>query len=680
MTTRRELEARMQHAGAKILADHPNGLRAREVWQRVLAKDPTLENEYRSLGFEMPLENVFRLSNLKLVRAGWVRRNSSRWFLTSVGRNALASYPDVERFYQQAGERDRYWQGRRDAFGRVEHLIEAVTSGSWLAASDLAAETGLEVTALVHWLQGTWPEGWWRVLEDDGRLPAEAHSNDVERAGWLDLLGDDGVNVGQGRADPLQRVAVGDVATTVVPAATRSGRGAWLVRGSDVRGADPTGENLIKMLWLPGGVVSLSASQLRDLPEGASIEQVRAAVNGDYPSVAERERRRLSTEFHVFLSIMRPGDIVLTHDGTEVYLGVITGPPAFRATVASRANLQRQVEWLDPDKPLDFFSDLPDELAARVSNSDTDLIDLADFLAELAALAGGDEPPQPEATLMDVPETLADKLFVAHQWLQECVELLRDRAQLIFYGPPGTGKTYLARHLAVHLAGGKPENVKLVQFHPAYSYEDFFQGYRPQPGGGFDIADGPFARLVKAARDHPSDPHVLIIDEINRGNLAKIFGELYFLLEYRDKGVVDLLYGGDDGIGFTLPRNVVILGTMNTADRSIALVDTAMRRRFWFVELHPEEPPTSEMLGRWLTENKHSDEPARLLAALNACIEDREFRIGPSYLMNETATTEKGLDRIWRTQILPLLEEHHYGDGTDVRATYGLKALRNRIS
>lgn len=193
----------------------------------------------------------------------------------------------------------------------------------------------------------------------------------------------------------------------------------------------------------------------------------------------------------------------------------------------------------------------------------------------------------------------------------------------------------------------------------------------------FDLARGPFRRLVTAALAHPGRPYVLITDEINRGNLAKIFGELYFLLEYRDE-LVNVLYGTEGDRGFSLPRNVIIIGTMNTADRSIALVDTAMRRRFWFTELHPDSPPVRDILARWLDRRGLPDEPARLLAELNGRIEDRDFRVGPSYLMRDSAATGTGLERIWRTQILPLLEEHHYGDGTDVPARYGLDVLRSR--
>jgi len=377
----------------------------------------------------------------------------------------------------------------------------------------------------------------------------------------------------------------------------------------------------------------------------------------------------------------------MTNDGSDIYLGVLTGGPAFVSSVGNRANLQRTVDWRNAAKPLDYGDDLPDEVSARVSNPDADLIELTEFIGDLEQLLG-EEPEQPppprELRLPDITQELANELLVGRDWLQECVELLRDRPQLIFYGPPGTGKTYLAQELARHLTGGKPENVQLVQFHPAYSYEDFFEGYRPSknPSGtvAFDLAAGPFRKLADAARAHPDEPHVLIIDEINRGNLAKVFGELYFLLEYRGRAV-HLLYGSDEGKGFSLPRNVIILGTMNTADRSIALVDAAMRRRFWFCELHPDEPPVRDLLTRWLESKEYPDLAARLLAELNARIEDRDFKIGPSYLMRSAAQSSDGMERIWRTQILPLLEEHHFGDLTraEVVHRYGLDMLRESV-
>jgi 5-methylcytosine-specific restriction enzyme B len=449
------------------------------------------------------------------------------------------------------------------------------------------------------------------------------------------------------------------------------------------------GVNLVRTLWLPQGVCSLPATRLRrDLAVGSTQDMIRAAIEEDYASASSNERARLTASYHAFLTRMRAGDLIVANDGNDLFIGTITGTPGFVTSAERRANLQRTVSWRKSDEPY-VFDDLPAEVYNRVSNPDDEIIDLSDFLGDLELLLG-EEPEQPVTPtsfeLPDADEEIAAKLLIDRGWLQEIIELLRDRPQLIFYGPPGTGKTHLALELADYLTGGNPESVQLVQFHPAYSYEDFFEGYRPRTKDGqvtFELARGPLRRLADAARARPDRPYVLVIDEINRGFLAKIFGELYFLLEYRKRSV-NLLYGSDDGKGFSLPPNVIILGTMNTADRTIALVDVAMRRRFWFAELHPDEIPTRDLLSRWLNEKGIAeDEPARLLAELNASIEDRDFRIGPSYLMRESLYGDQvGLDVVWRAQILPLLEEHYYGDLSrdEVARRYGLAALRRRIA
>lgn len=278
---------------------------------------------------------------------------------------------------------------------------------------------------------------------------------------------------------------------------------------------------------------------------------------------------------------------------------------------------------------------------------------------------------------------LADSLYFDQTWLQKQLDLVERRRQIILHGPPGTGKTLVAMKLAEHIAGSDAYT-ELVQFHPSYTYEDFFQGYRPITGSTgaltYELKDGPLRRISNQAIKNPEFNYVLVIDEINRGNLAKIFGELYFLLEYRERPI-KLQYSQDDEDYFVLPHNLFFIGTMNTSDRSIALLDTAMRRRFSFVELHPEKSPVKDVLSRWLEHHGLDDEPARLLTALNTKIEALEFRIGPSYLMprdNYYRTHE--LEDIWEYDILPLLTEHHYGERVDVERTYGLKALRTQLA
>ena len=269
-------------------------------------------------------------------------------------------------------------------------------------------------------------------------------------------------------------------------------------------------------------------------------------------------------------------------------------------------------------------------------------------------------------------------MLVDRAELEKVADLLWERKQIIFYGPPGTGKTYLASKLARHLTGDGA--VKLVQFHPSYTYEDFFEGFRPEPGGSgaltFTLRAGPFRDFAEVAAANPNTAYILIIDEINRANLAKVFGELYFLLEYRDQSI-SLQYSPDKE--FVLPENLFLIGTMNTADRSIARIDAAMRRRFAFVELDPRKPPVQGLLARWLTEQQLPLDAARLLDELNRRIEDADAAIGPSYLMKEEIyKRDDGLDSVWQYDIMPLLEDFFYGQ-RDLVEHYGLANLRKAI-
>ena len=266
--------------------------------------------------------------------------------------------------------------------------------------------------------------------------------------------------------------------------------------------------------------------------------------------------------------------------------------------------------------------------------------------------------PNPQPDL----QSLAKELLLDVGALRTIEKLLDDKRQVIFQGPPGTGKTYVARRLAECLAGA-PDRVWLVQFHPSYAYEDFVQGIRPTLQGGqagFVLRNGPLLEAAKAARKKPDVKHFLVIDEINRGNLAKVFGELYFLLEYRGEQM--RLQYADAGELFALPGNLYLIGTMNTADRSIALVDLALRRRFHFVEFHPDKPPVRGLLRRWLDEHASGMRwVAEVVDRANAKLDDRQAAIGPSYFMKPDLSKEM-VDLIWEHNVLPYIEERFYGE------------------
>ena len=287
-------------------------------------------------------------------------------------------------------------------------------------------------------------------------------------------------------------------------------------------------------------------------------------------------------------------------------------------------------------------------------------------------------PPPPQGL-----HELAEALCLPVEFLEEIKWLLKDKKQVIFQGPPGTGKTFVAQALALYLAESD-ERLTLVQLHPSYSYEDFVQGYRPTLSDGqptFRLTNGPLLLAADKARAEPQSKHFLVIDEINRGNIAKVFGELYFLLEYRDKAI-RLQYSEPD-TKFTLPKNLYIIGTMNTADRSIALVDLALRRRFHFKEFHPDVEPIKGLLRRWLKTPDNGATAMEWVADVLDCANDqlsgdRHAAIGPSHFMKERLT-EADVERIWKHSVLPYIEERLLGSA-DRMAEFELDALLKKAA
>lgn len=276
-----------------------------------------------------------------------------------------------------------------------------------------------------------------------------------------------------------------------------------------------------------------------------------------------------------------------------------------------------------------------------------------------------------------VEDILKDGCFLERAEIDHLLDRLRTKKNLILQGPPGTGKTWLAKRLAFALMGQKDDSkVRAVQFHPNLSYEDFVRGWRPTGEGKLSLADGVFMEAIKAASKDPSSKFVVVIEEINRGNPAQIFGELLTLLEAGKRTpneALELCYPDADGKRrpVHIPENLYVVGTMNIADRSLALVDLALRRRFAFVGL---EPRLGQVWREWVVK-ECAVEPGlvadieRRIAELNDQIAadarlGKQFRIGHSYVTPahrlEAGDTKKWFQQVVETEIGPLLDEYWF--------------------
>jgi 5-methylcytosine-specific restriction enzyme B len=294
---------------------------------------------------------------------------------------------------------------------------------------------------------------------------------------------------------------------------------------------------------------------------------------------------------------------------------------------------------------------------------------------------------QPEAEY-SVSTAVAD-LFIDPEDFEEIVSTLRRKKNLILQGPPGVGKTYFSKRLAYALIGHKsPDRVGFVQFHPSYAYEDFVQGYRPS-GGGFELKNGHFYQFCqRAVADPDRRPYVFIIDEINRAHLSKVLGELMMLIEADKRGpdwALPLAYARDVSDRFFVPENLYIIGLMNTADRSLAMVDYALRRRFSFVDLEP-----GFASAQFMAHLEARDTPPELvrkliddMSALNEVIAKdtvnlgKGFCIGHSYFCanrNGRPLDFSGYRTIIRSEVLPLLREY-WPDNLDRVATWEERLL-----
>ncbi len=372
-----------------------------------------------------------------------------------------------------------------------------------------------------------------------------------------------------------------------------------------------------------------------------------------------------------FANEIKPGDIVFVKKGVNkiVGRGIVTGDYEYRADSYEDYNHIRTVNWTHNGE-----WEHPGQASMKTL---TDITPYTSYVEKLNALFVDDIIDDDEEEIEKVYPAYSENEFLEEVYIDAddyntLTGLIRTKKNVILQGAPGVGKTYTAKRLAYSMMGEKnPDRVALVQFHQSYTYEDFIEGFRPaSAGNGFEIKKGSFYNFCKKAEEDLENEYFFIIDEINRGNLSKIFGELFMLIENDKRGYsLQLLYSDEK---FNVPDNVYIIGMMNTADRSLAMLDYALRRRFAFYTMNPGF--SSEGFQNYKTnlENEKMDKLIACVENLNNIISADDslgegFCIGHSYFCNIEKVDDAILSNIVEYELIPLLKEYWFDEPTKVK-------------
>lgn len=419
-------------------------------------------------------------------------------------------------------------------------------------------------------------------------------------------------------------------------------------------------------------IMGIGWSEIGDLTQYASKDDMKAAMKEKIDS--SRPYKNAAHATWQFAHDLKPGDIVFVKKGMHqlVGRGVVTSDYFFDSSIDIEYSNLRKMNWTD-----NCLEQPKDHPGQAVMKTLTDITSYTDYVEKLSALfdkdqdVDDDEMPEVSYPFYGIDKFL-DEVYMDEASYNTLVGLVRTKKNVILQGAPGVGKTYAAKRLAYSMMGVKnQERVMMIQFHQSYSYEDFIEGFRPSAAGdGFEIKKGSFYNFCKKAAEDLEHEYFFIIDEINRGNLSKIFGELFMLIENDKRGnALQLLYSDEK---FFVPKNVYIIGMMNTADRSLAMLDYALRRRFAFYEMQPGFESDGFREYRMGLKSQKFDNLINCIKNLNGVITEDEslgegFCIGHSYLCGLDEITHSVLSNIVDYELVPLLKEYWFDEPQKIK-------------
>lgn len=439
------------------------------------------------------------------------------------------------------------------------------------------------------------------------------------------------------------------------------------------------------------GIMGIAREYIGDLNAYESRSAMQKAMQKHHedhpdPTIGATSFKNASLETWQFVHDIKPGDVIFAKRGKHVIIGrgIVESDYFYDDsndhtgdTGAAYRNLRRvrwthKGTWEHPE-------------GAAINKVLTDITPYTEYVAQLNALFEGEENLQEEEVVAaDLPVYTADdflkQVYMTETEYVRLTDLLKRKKNIVLQGAPGVGKTFAAKRLAYSMMGVKdPNRVMMVQFHQSYSYEDFIEGYRPE-ATGFKLNKGAFYNFCKRAEMDGENDYFFIIDEINRGNLSKIFGELFMLIEGDKRGIpLQLLYSNEK---FAVPERVHIIGMMNTADRSLAMLDYALRRRFAFYDMKPGFEAEGFRQYKDGLQNDRFNCLINCVESLNRAIAEDDalgegFCIGHSYFCNLTPEniSEQTLSEIVEYELIPLLKEYWFDEAQKVKDwTYKLRS------